>query len=177
MFYKGIQFRSTLEADWAATMDSLDWYWQYEPIAVRLTKEGIAYLCDFYLPNQRVWCEVKGPHDERLEKTAAFYRALEPDPWDVTRPLVVILRAAGPGDAAVWEGVDSSHNIVITTCPECTNHGFMDYNGVWACRQGCRNGGENKFWTLSRDGISGALYWPGELAFFRAPRPLRGGDR
>ena len=30
-FYKGIQFRSRLEAQWAATLDLLEWEWDYEP--------------------------------------------------------------------------------------------------------------------------------------------------
>jgi hypothetical protein len=170
MSYRGTRFRSTLEADWAATFDSLGWHWEYEPIAVQLAGGG-AYLCDFHLPTQRVWCEVKGPHDERLDKTHAFYRQLDPDPWDIVRPLVVILRAAGPGDVATWHGVSEDQEIVVATCPECQHHCFMDYNGIWACRRGCRNGGENKFWRL--DG--GALYSSGCIHFSRAPRPKRKG--
>src|ERR1041385_7267771 len=154
MLYRGTRLTSTLEADWAATFDSLDWYWEYEPEAVNIGAQ--AYLCDFHLPTQRVWCEVKGPHNERIDKVRELYRALASDPWDVTDPLVVVLRPPGPGETAAWESVDDSQHVVLATCPECGHHGFMDYNGVWACRRGCRNGGENKFWKL--DG--GALYWP-----------------
>jgi hypothetical protein len=166
--YNGVRFRSTLEADWAATFDTLGWYWQYEPVAVE-TAGGEPYLCDFHLPTQRVWCEVKGPHNERIEKVRGFHRTLDADPWDIEKPLVVILRPAGPGNVAAWEPVIPDQHIVLATCPECGHHCFMDFNGIWACRRGCRNGGENKFWKL--DG--GALYWPGELLFTRAPRPKR----
>jgi hypothetical protein len=169
MEYNGTKFRSTLEADWAATFDTLRWHWQYEPVAVK-TVVGEAYLCDFHLPNQRVWCEVKGPHNERLDKVRDFYETVEPDPWDIEKPLVVILRPAGPGNVAMWEPVAREQHIVLATCPECLHHCFMDYNGVWACRRGCRNGGENKFWTLG----DGALYWPGEIRFARTPRSGRG---
>ena len=31
-FYSGVQFRSRLEARWAAMFDLMDWKWQYEPI-------------------------------------------------------------------------------------------------------------------------------------------------
>lgn len=163
--YRGITFRSTLEADWAATLDTLGWHWQYEPIAIQLDSGG-AYLCDFHLPNQRVWCEVKGPHNERLEKTAEFYRQLEPDPWDIRQPLVVILRPAGPGDAATWHGVQGDEDIVIARCPECQHFCFLDLEGAWQCRRGCRNGGDNKFWRHEH-------YRPGDLRFTRAPRPHR----
>jgi hypothetical protein len=165
MNYRGTQFRSTLEADWAATFDSLGWHWQYEPVAVQLEVGG-AYLCDFHLPTQRVWCEVKGPHDERIDKVHAFYDQLEPDPWNIRRPLVVILRPAGPGDAATWHGVTEGQDIVITRCPECQHYCFMDVAGAWQCRRGCRNGGDNKFWRAE-------YYQSGDLTFARAPRPAR----
>lgn len=165
MTYRGTKFRSTLEANWAATFDHLGWYWWYEPEAVKIDKEP--YLCDFFLPYQRVWCEVKGPHDERIRKPGALQKALRPDPWDVWRPIVVILRPPGPGDTCVWEAVDDSQQIVVASCPECGHHCFMDWNGVWACRHGCRNGNVNKFWML--DPVCG-VYWPGELEFVRARR-------
>lgn len=56
--YRGILFRSKLEADWARAFDALGVRWEYE-------KEGrywgdIFYLPDFYLPASRQWVEVKG---------------------------------------------------------------------------------------------------------------------
>lgn len=66
--YAGVRFRSTLEADWAAMLDSLGIEWQYEPEAVRLPS-GTLYRPDFYLPRIATWLEVKGPHNERLGKT------------------------------------------------------------------------------------------------------------
>lgn len=65
--YRGVRFRSTLEADWAATLDSLDIAWEYEPEAVQLPS-GEFYRPDFYLPECTTWLEVKGPHDERIDK-------------------------------------------------------------------------------------------------------------
>lgn len=173
MWYRGTLFRSTLEADWAATFDEYDWFWEYEPVAVK-TSAG-PYLCDFYLPNQRAWCEAKGPHNERIEKPAALQSSLAvavaTDPWDWRRlPLVVILRPSGPGQTAQWEGAESNQAIAVAKCPECQSLGFMDYNSHWACRRGCNNGGENKFWKLP----GGDIYWPGELPFYRAPRPTGG---
>lgn len=164
-YYCGIWFRSTLEADWAATFDTLGWYWQYEPEAVEAG--GVRYRCDFYLPTQHAWCEVKGPHDERIEKPGAFYGALDPDPWDYTKPIVVILRPPGPGDVCVWEGVPyhghPDPDIMLATCPECLHHCFLDYAGGWTCRR-CGNG--DKFWNDP----GGALYQSGQVAFTRAPR-------
>ncbi|MDP9144408.1 MAG: hypothetical protein M3N43_06890 [Actinomycetota bacterium] len=66
--YAQTLFRSTLEADWAATLDHLAIAWEYEPEAVQLPS-GDYYRPDFYLPEMATWLEVKGPHDERIDKT------------------------------------------------------------------------------------------------------------
>jgi hypothetical protein len=77
--YAGVLFRSTLEADWAATLDSLAIDWQYEPEAVRLPS-GELYRPDFYLPRITTWLEVKGPHEERLAKAIELARAVDHHP-------------------------------------------------------------------------------------------------
>jgi hypothetical protein len=41
--YKGIEFRSRLEAKWAAVFDQLEWSWEYEPIDLK------GYIPDFVL--------------------------------------------------------------------------------------------------------------------------------
>jgi hypothetical protein len=166
--YRNVWFASTLEADWAATFDALNWQWEYEPEAVRLPN-GQAYRPDFRLPVQRVWAEVKGPHNERLDKAADLQAALTYDEWTWASDLVVVLRPPRV-ETAVWEGTQPGQDIVVAQCPECDRCGFMDYNGLWSCRYHLRVQREpNKFWTV--DG--GALYRPGELAFTRAPRPGR----
>lgn len=69
--YAGVEFRSTLEADWACTLDHYGIVWEYEPEGVQLA-DGTRYRPDFYLPESTTWLEVKGPHDERLDKTQRF---------------------------------------------------------------------------------------------------------
>lgn len=163
--YRGTAFRSTLEADWAATFDSLEWYWEYEPVAVRLP-DGTDYRPDFYLPSQEVWCEVKGPHNQRIKKSLDLQRAVT-DEWGFPTQLVVVLRPPGPGDKAQWEGVLDEQQIVLVRCPECEHYGFMDFNGWWTCR---RHVGVQpvpaKFWNAP----GGALHWTGEVDFTRARR-------
>jgi hypothetical protein len=73
--YAAIQFRSTLEADWACTLDALGVAWCYEPEAVRLPS-GEHYRPDFWLPALEVWLEVKGPNVPGLEKTYEFARSV-----------------------------------------------------------------------------------------------------
>jgi len=170
-WYSGTQFRSTLEADWAATFDTLGWYWEYEPVAVEL-KDGIQYRPDFRLPAQKVWCEVKGPHNERLDKAVALQDALTYDEFEWANDLVVVLRPAGLGEYAQWEGTRDSQDIVIVRCPECLHYCFMDYAGTWSCRHHLRTRKEpNKFWLAAE----GDLLRPGELGFVRAPHPTKKG--
>lgn len=167
MEYRGVTYRSTLEADWAATMDALGWFYNYEPIA--LTFGGIGYLPDFFVPNQNVWLEVKGPHDERIHKAERLATELDDDDLDIRKPLVVILRASGPNGMAIWEGAHPGTEIVISTCPECRAETFVDLNGIWVCRQ-CWTG--QRLADKSRRWISN-YHTSGRIPFQRAPRPAR----
>lgn len=65
--YRGTQFRSLLEACWAATLDSLHIAWEYEPQTFDLPS-GAKYLPDFHLTEIGVWLEVKGTGVPRIEK-------------------------------------------------------------------------------------------------------------
>lgn len=60
-FYSGVTFRSRLEARWALFFDLVGWDWDYEPAQYRL-RPGMTYEPDIYLPNQRLWVEVKGAY-------------------------------------------------------------------------------------------------------------------
>jgi len=175
--YRGIRFASTLEADWAATFDYFGWAWQYEPVGVQLD-DGQWYRPDFYLPTQRVWAEVKGPHNERIDKASVLQQNLPGDAFEWDADLVVVLRPPRPGtstgERTWWENAINGQDIVIVLCPECGHHGFMDLAGVWSCRRHMRIRKEpNKFWTDPE----GDLHRPGELPFTRAPRQDRGPQR
>lgn len=168
--YRGVRFASTLEADWAATFDRYGIYWEYEPVAVELP-DGTPYRPDFYLPALRTWCEVKGPHNQRIEKAAALQAAAVIDEWEWTADLVVLLRPAGPDGTGVWEGSVPGQNIAFYQCPVCEHFGFVDHNGHWSCRihMEKRPEGPSKFWTA--DG--GGLWWSGEIEFVRAKEVSR----
>lgn len=71
--YAGTTFRSTLEADWAATFSSLGIRWEYEPRAVDLAS-GAVYIPDFYLPEIGAWFEVKGDGVPGVDKAREFAR-------------------------------------------------------------------------------------------------------
>ncbi|TGB11571.1 hypothetical protein [Streptomyces sp. MZ04] len=76
--YRGIQFRSLLEACWSATLDSLGIAWEYEPQMFELPS-GAKYLPDFHLTEIGVWLEVKGPGIPRVEKAYELGKMLACD--------------------------------------------------------------------------------------------------
>lgn len=69
--YRGVKFRSRLEASWAAHFDKLELPWMYEPEGFELS-DGSWYLPDFWLPTAKAWAEVKGLHKERMDKVERF---------------------------------------------------------------------------------------------------------
>jgi len=71
--YKGYRFRSRLEARWAVFFDALGIKWEYEKEGYDLGAAGW-YLPDFWLPDQKVWIEVKG--DDISDKDMAKVKAL-----------------------------------------------------------------------------------------------------
>lgn len=153
--YSGVKFRSTLEADWAYNLDLLGIVWQYEPEALKLPS-GTLYRPDFYLPILSTWLEVKGPHDERIDKTRelASVSACPPDcmvddcshwwqPWRLT----VIGRAPERG-RMMWEPGCLGQAVELCCCQACGRHHFMEQTGNWACR-GCGADGKVARWGES----------------------------
>lgn len=71
-YYKGITFRSRLEARWAIFFDRLGLQWEYEPEGLEIHRrsfsffaqqslpEKFGYVPDFYLPEIDCFYEVKG---------------------------------------------------------------------------------------------------------------------
>jgi hypothetical protein len=67
--YKGYRFRSRLEARWAVYFDAIGLKWEYEKEGFDLG--GLLYLPDFWLPQVKMWGEVKAEEftDEEIEKS------------------------------------------------------------------------------------------------------------
>lgn len=69
--YKGITFRSRLEASWAGYFDFLKLAWFYEPEGYEVGR-GVGWLPDFYLPERKLLVEAKAWKGEGLDKAAHF---------------------------------------------------------------------------------------------------------
>lgn len=57
--YKGVEFRSKLEAQWAKWLTAMKIAWAYEPEGYEF-EDGTRYLPDFYLCDAKEFFEVKG---------------------------------------------------------------------------------------------------------------------
>jgi hypothetical protein len=75
--YNGYRFRSRLEARWAVFYDALGIPYEYEKEGFDLG-DGLFYLPDFWLPEQRLWVEIKPepPTGEESRKWETFAEKL-----------------------------------------------------------------------------------------------------
>lgn len=185
--YRGVLFQSTLEADWAKTLDGPDFgmVWQNEPEGLKLP-DGQNYRPDLYLPRLRTWVEVKGPHDQRIDKPALLAAAcLHAPGCEAGAPVRVLRRPDGlagascacgfgpgfpfenvvvarpaTGARATWEaphGVDAL--VVVMVCRCCGQRSFTDAHGLPLCRR-CHS-----------DATGSPLYRSGALPFRRVEPP------
>lgn len=68
--YHGYRFRSRLEARWAVFFDALDIPYEYELEGFQF-EDGTRYLPDFWLPEQKLWCEIKPMTLHKIEEHKA----------------------------------------------------------------------------------------------------------
>ena len=83
--YKGYRFRSRLEARWAVFLDALGVRYDYEKEGFDLDDAGY-YLPDFWLPDLRLWVEIKGSEptwDETRKAQELYYAGEKEHGWGV----------------------------------------------------------------------------------------------
>jgi hypothetical protein len=74
--YNGQKYKSELEAKWARFFDILLIKFEYEPKDIDLPGIGI-YRCDFRLPDQDCWVEIKGERPKKQEIDKALGLAIK----------------------------------------------------------------------------------------------------
>lgn len=146
--YSGIQFRSRLEARYAMFFDSLGMGWAYEVEGVEIGN-GSRYLPDFWLPDSRVYFEVKGPLRDRIELVNTAQRYVDEQSGghlEIDYPLFVIgdecgnLRA-GNGGSEIW----------LAHCVNCRCWYALTWEMGWACRACGHHDGDGTYdETISR---------------------------
>ena len=73
--YRGITYRSRLEATWAYFFDEIGFNYHYELEGFQLN--NIRYLPDFYIPERDTWIEIKPKKPTKEEWTKAALLLLE----------------------------------------------------------------------------------------------------
>lgn len=121
--YKGYRFRSRLEARWAVFFDALGAEYVYEPEGYDLAGSGWArtdgpgtlYLPDFWLPNLRIYVEVK-PFGAR----APFRLTAHTDPsLGFPLPLVAVFGEPGVHQAYTYGDLGCCDLGQFGQCPLC----------------------------------------------------------
>lgn len=74
--YGGINYRSRIEARWAVFFESLGLQYEYEREGYDLG-DGQLYLPDFWLPELKIWVEIKGDrgHNDDSPRLCQAYAA------------------------------------------------------------------------------------------------------
>jgi hypothetical protein len=158
--YDGVQFRSSLEADWACTLNHLDMRWHYEPRTLTLPS-GIRYVPDFWLPSLRTFIEVKGVlGDPRMHKPGELEK-------EVTITGAIVLIGLPPASRSLspsyWERYiqwrsPRGFRTGLARCQECSAWQWMQPQVSRACRR-CgtahegfiADSGEVRFFTAEPD--------------------------
>lgn len=130
--YKGILFRSKLEAQWAKFFDCMRLPWMYEPEGYQFS-DGTRYLPDFYLPDSNQWFEVKGvinPTDEHKIKMLCMESGKD------------VIVGLPDGEFYMYDtqldggalNVYSKTETYINQCLSCGKYSFMNSVGSFRCQ-------------------------------------------
>lgn len=122
--YAGIQMRSKLEANTAQLFDTVGLRWQYEVEGYDLG--GVWYLPDFYLPDIRVFVEVKGILDQKsIDKVELLAEACEAECIAVVLVRDLRMRLMENyltilGDWVTAHGIEKDAAF-MARCPQCNS--------------------------------------------------------
>lgn len=124
--YAGVRFRSRLEARWAVYFDALGIAWEYEKEGYDLGG-GLRYLPDFWLPQVRMWAEVKPREFSDVELDKAR-RLVDVTGWDCL--LLVGVPEARTYDALLGEPSGPAQYDFVLGTGYLHEHRFYSASGM-----------------------------------------------
>lgn len=154
--YKGILFRSKLEAQWAKFFDFLEIPWIYEPEGFKF-EDRTMYLPDFFLPDSKQWFEVKGIMND-IDKHKIEMLCKESGHDVVVGyangnfEMCDIRMADWPNEtpSLTWYSKEETY---INRCTVCKKHSFMNCIGSYVCQCCDSYDGDHYIsWIMSGDG-------------------------
>ena len=184
--WRGVQFRSRLEARWAAFFTRIGWPWEYEPVDLK------GYIPDFILKLQNpVLVEVK-PFmtvddpvvEEAYEKILnSGWVKLNSDgsyqaPWDGSRDTLIVgatlFESAccdGGISVGLLEASDPPHHATIGVCDGCGKVSFCSDVMDYSCRVcGYHDGSQVGSGRKSNHVVMTAWAWAGNQVQWKPAR-------
>ena len=153
--YKGINFRSRLEATWAVFFDQVGWPWQYEPVDLA------GYIPDFILDlHKPILVEVK---PATMDELAQYTAKIDASGWKGEALLVGIgLKKCRhwnfPQIGLLREDFDGTwewNEQAMFYCACCNRVSMFNTIGMFACRvSGCWDG-DHYLVDFNQDGPDG----------------------
>lgn len=150
--YRGMWFKSNLEAKTAEAFDRLGIRWEYESRCFRDYRySGGQYTPDFWLPDNHTYVEVVGRPDDRHVQNAIVFCATQdafcPDFDDFSNDKLLsdempgFVFIVGDGYACTPHqsiDADGSDRLEIAYCSNCGKYSFVHAMGSYRCRH-CGN--------------------------------------
>lgn len=185
--YAGVLFRSRLEAKWAEFFDDHGIAWAYEEQSFDLG-DSVLYLPDFWLPEIRVFFEVKGVWNySDVEKVRRLAHAMDPEGdwtpgvgWNADFPQVMVgMSPVGVSFAAVsWKlhPMAWAPDSRFRRCARCAKFTPSLVSGDWTCRACGESGRSMGFGTGHGDHTSECPCGWSQRHDSGAVPPLAGGE-
>ncbi len=131
--FRGIQYRSILESDWAQWLYERGFNTQYEKRKFKLER-GIWYLPDFYIPEIKTFIEVKGGNMDRVHKPYQLTQELKrecPETWPDGGTMLLLVGPVGTfynTEQPFYMGLN------YTKCPNFMTPNILTEHGNMLCR-------------------------------------------
>jgi hypothetical protein len=133
--YRGIEFRSRLEAKWAIMFDYFDWQWEYEPV------DFDGYIPDFHIDfgRRQFFVEIK-PAMTRAQLEPALEKAVEAIGEDHSEDILIIGGSIGNSyEDAIWDLIAVMKqsfwcpvdDVYLAGCPTCHKLVPLTIEGGW----------------------------------------------
>jgi hypothetical protein len=132
--YKGIEYKSRLEADIAEAIDKTGHSYQYEPKSF-LLPNGIHYMPDFYIPALKLWVEARGYETEKGDMQIQAFADMITSGEFKDKPdyMVVTYQSAMFAEDEDRYGYAVTDECSLVLCRDCKKFYFMG-DGSYQCR-------------------------------------------
>ena len=156
--YKGITFKSRLEAEIALMLDKLRINWQYEPKSFLLSN-GHHYWPDFFLPELNTWIEGKGGWNRakiQYEDYLLFCKEMKTELILIGNEFSHFFSNSLINNFIDKDDETTDENLQLGHCSECGSWFFCGNVGIFSCRK-CKSGdGDHdiSFWMSNNQGLT-----------------------